>query len=342
MPLLNNGISPGGAIGNQLVAVTRRAFIPSLVVQLYKSNVMLSLLLRNAQRAKGGMSQVAVPVQGSSFVNFAWSDYSGTFAQPIDNATIQNAEFNLKLGVVPISFMGMEAIIQSSEAVVPLLKARMADAKTVMLQGMAGALYTNNSGAPTQVDSLSQAYDDGTTVATYGGINRNANAFWKSTVPSVGASPTRVNMIKYIVQATQLAGGETPDFMIMSLSDWTTLMTDYMNTNSGAAPMEQFVIGRNSQFGADNTINSGFRGIKLGDTTIFGDPFCPKGTAYLINSKYLALYLSEDAPFAFSGFESAIPNLQIAYIGVLIVAFDVLCTKPVSGMQLTGITGGAF
>ena len=67
-----------------------------------------------------------------------------------------------------------------------------------------------------------------------------------------------------------------------------------------------------------------------------------KPTAYLVNTKYFALYLSEDAPFAFSGFYSAIPNLQIANIGVVIVALQTICTKPVSGMQITGITGGAF
>ena len=72
------------------------------------------------------------------------------------------------------------------------------------------------------------------------------------------------------------------------------------------------------------------------------DPFCPTGTAYIVNSRYLAMYLSEDAPFAFSGFYSAIPNLQIANIGVVIVAFDVTCSKPVSGMRITGITGASF
>src|SRR5277367_1224999 len=130
MPQLGVGIVPSGAIGNELVATTRRAFIPRLVVQIYKATPLLSLLMRNAQRAKGGVSQVTVPVQGGSYVSFSWSDYSGVFPQP----AAQTAEFNLKLGVVPIPFMGMEALIQSSEAVIPILKARMADAKTVAVQ----------------------------------------------------------------------------------------------------------------------------------------------------------------------------------------------------------------
>src|SRR5260221_8940957 len=203
MPQLGVGIVPSGAIGNELVAVTRRAFIPRLVVQIYKATPLLSLLMRNAQRAKGGVSQVTVPVQGGSFVNWSWSDYSGVFPQPAVQTAAQNAEFNLKLGVIPIPFMGMEALIQSSEVVIPILKARMADAKTVGVQAISQSLFVNHASLPNQTDSLVQAYDDGTTVTTYGGINRTSagNSFWKSTLKaSAGAILPRGSFIKNIVQ----------------------------------------------------------------------------------------------------------------------------------------------
>jgi hypothetical protein len=105
---------------------------------------------------------------------------------------------------------------------------------------------------------------------------------------------------------------------------------------------EEFNTKPGSRYGMDDVVNAGFRGLLLGDTPIFMDPFVPQGTAYVFNSRYLAMYLSEDAPFAFSGFYSSIPNLQIANIGVVIVAFNVICSKPISGMRLTGITGNAF
>ena len=338
MAQLGVGIVPSGAIGNELVATTRRAFIPRLVVQIYKATPLLSLLMRNAQRAKGGVSQVTIPVQGGSYVSFSWSDYSGVFPQPAVQTAAQNAEFNLKLGVVPIPFMGMEALIQSSEAVIPILKARMADAKTVAVQAISSALFTNNSLNATQVDSLYQAYDDGTNVTTYGGINRSTagNTFWKSIYKNAGGNiSTRVLFVPYLAQTTTLAGGEAPDFVVMSPGDWTQLMTNFMSS-------ETFFTKPGSRYGTDDVVNAGFRGLMLGDTPIFMDPFCPTGQCYIINSRYLALYMSEDAPFAFSGFYSAIPNLQIANIGVVIVAFDVVCSKPVSGMHIYGMTGASF
>jgi hypothetical protein len=54
------------------------------------------------------------------------------------------------------------------------------------------------------------------------------------------------------------------------------------------------------------------------------------------------MYLSEAAPFVFSGFQSAIPQGQIADIGVLITCLDLVCSKPSSGAWVTGITGAAW
>ena len=339
MPQLNLGMVPGGAVGNELVAATRRAVVPALFVQIYKATPTLNLLFGTAQKAKGGMSQITVPVQGSSFVNFAWTDYSGGFPQPSIQPGMQNAEFNLCVGVVPISFMGMEALIQSSEAIVPLMRARMADAKTVAVQSLSTALFTNNALLPNGsqiINGLPQAYDDGTNVNTYGGIPRNTNTFWKSTlVTGAGAVNTRSSMLAYLVQCTALNGGEAPDFCIMSPSDWTALMQDFLT-------LERFNTTPKSKYGTEESVNAGFRGLMLGDTPFFMDPFCPKGTAFMINSKYFAAYVSEDAPFAFSGFFSSIPNLQVANVGVVIIAMQTGCAKPISGMQITGITGGAF
>src|SRR5208282_6483291 len=101
------GITPSGAIGQQLAAITRRAFIPVVFTQIYQAHPLLSLFLQNAQRARGGISQVTIPTQGSSFTSFSWGSFAGDFPMPEDEAAIQDAQFNLKLGMVPIGFFGM-------------------------------------------------------------------------------------------------------------------------------------------------------------------------------------------------------------------------------------------
>lgn len=336
MPVFGSGIVPAsGSVTNELNAVTRRAFIPKMVVQIYQAAPLLNIAMRNAQKARGGLSQVTVPIQGSSFVAFNWTGYAGTFPQPNVTPAATQAQWNLSVGTVPISLLGMESLVQSSEAVIPLVKARMADAKTVAVQAISSAFFGSAGADPLAINGLLDVYDDGTSVATYGGLNRSSATYWKSTKYSTSITPSRQTMIARIMQTTKLAGGESPDLIVMSMGDWTTLMQDYMNA-------EQFHTTPSSRYGNDDAINAGFRCLMLGNTPILADPFCPTGKAFLINTKYLGLYISEYANFDWSGFYSTIPQGQLSNIGVVIIGMALVCTKPISGMQLSTVAGAQF
>ena len=336
-PVLGNGLVPGGALGAQLAAITRRAFIESVYVQIYQSHPLLSLFMANAKAARGGVSQITVPIQGSPFVSFNWGSFAGDFPMPTDAAALQDASFNLKLGMVPIGFFGMEAILQSSEVVIPKLRAVMSDASVIIKQAYATALYTNNYANPQAWDSLANAYDDGTNVPSYGGITRAGNQMWQGQlIPAAASQPTsRVGCAQILARVQSGAGGEAPDYAVMNPANWAALMTDFMN-------LEMFTTKPRSIYDKDDVVNAGFRAIRVLDTPIFPDPFCPLGTMFVINSRYTGLYMSEYAPMTFSGFESQIPVGQISSIGVLISAADLVCAKPSSGAQITGITGAAW
>jgi hypothetical protein len=333
-----SGITPGGPLGQQLQAITRRAVIPSVYVQIYQSHPLLSMFLSNAQRARGGVSAITIPIQGASFVNFNWGSFAGDFPMPQDEAAIQDAQFNLKLGMVPIGFFGMEAIVQSSDVIIPKLRAVTSDAAVVIKQALAQALYSNNANNPQAMDSLAQAYDNGTNTTSYGGVPRT-NPFWQGQYyPSMGGQSSvssRMGMATLLVRVQTGAGGEAPDWGVMNPSDWTTLMQDFMG-------LEMFQTTPRSIYGKGDVVNAGFRAIRVLDTPIFPDPFCPRGQMFIGNSRYIAMYLSEAAPFVFSGFQSAIPQGQIADIGVLITCLDLVCSKPSSGAWVTGITGAAW
>ncbi len=331
-----SGITPGGSLGAQLSAITRRAVIPVVTVQVYQSHPLLSLLMANAQTAKGGVGQITVPLQGASFVSFNWGSFAGDFPMPTDQTAIENATFNLKLGMVPIGFFGMEALVQSSEVIIPKLKLVTSDAAVVMKQALAQSLYSNNYSNPQALSSLVQAYDNGTNAPSYGGIARSTANFWQGQAYTGGQVQTnRGGIARFLTQVTMGAGGEAPDFAVMSYPDWAALMADFMG-------IEMIQSTPSAKFGRDNYANAGFRAIRVLDTPIFPDPFCPVGQMYAINSKYLALFMSQAAPMVFSGFESTIPLGQIASIGVLISALEMVCSKPASGASVSGLINPAF
>ncbi len=337
MPI-GGGIIPASSSTQytELTYITRRAFIPKMVVQIYNSTPLLAALIANAQMASGGVSSVTAPVQGAQFVNAQWSDYSGSFAQPAVQQGAYNAEFNLKLMIAPVPFLGMEGAVQQDAAIIPLIEARMNDATNVMMDGMATALYSNNSESsqPQQFNGLQVAIDDGTgtNASSYGNITRSTttNPWWRSKVYAAGSvNPTRQNLLQYI-SGTVKYGAEVPTFGVCGFGTWTLLAQDYVG-------QEQYVITPGSGFdGETNGPQAAFRALMVAGVPIYPDPYCPEGTLYLLNTNYLSLYIHEMGSFVFTGFESTLPNWQIGYVGAVLMIANLVNVKPKTMTKGTG------
>lgn len=336
MPILGSGLIPSGPIGLELEATVRRVFAQMVVVLIYRQNPLLALLLRNAIRASGGVSPYTQPVQTGQYVTSSWIGPAGQFNLPTDVAATVNAEFNLCALATPVSSLGLEQLVtQDAIAVASRLMLKMNDLKNSALKSLATALFgTNTAAVATQMFGLLDAYDDGTTVDVYGGLSRTTYPTWAGLkIPAAGATLTRATLIPKLLNAAKHSGGEALDFVVMSIEDWTTLMTDFMT-------IERYNNDPSSRWGKDDPVNSGFRGLLLGDTPIFFDLNCPAGTAIGFNSKYITLVIHEDANFAWTGWYSTIPQGQIASVGLSLTALNLVCSKPSTGLLMQGITGG--
>ena len=321
MPQLGSGIIPAaGAVANELSATVRRGFMPRFYVQIWKSAPLIAALLSSAQVATGGLSPITAPLQGNPMVSGQWVDYSGSFAQPGVQPGIQNAEFNLKAFISTIPFLGFEGLVQLDYSVAPLIEARMNDSTNVTIDTLANALYFNIANVQ-QLIGLPAAIDDGTFSASYGGIVRANNTFWKSTYVhgSGSVTPTRNLMLQYISQVSKTTG-EMPSLGIMGFGTWTLLAQDFTS-------QERYNINPAGGFGADKKIESLFRALDVGGMPFYADPYCPEGTLYLINNNYLSLYLHERAAFSFTGFESTLPNNQLGYVGAILTLAELVDVK---------------
>lgn len=343
------GVAPAaGSLYSELSAVTRRAFVPRLFVQIYYGSPTLYYMTGNAQRAAGGLNQVTIPMQGNSMVQGQFTGYGGGFNSPVITPGIQNGQFNLAYWVVPVPLPFGETVIQATDREISLLKARMNDVYAVTRQNMARLMFSNNSANPLFPNSFQDAFDNGTTFPTYGGINRNAagNSAFKGqylamstfsgalgSVATIGF--TRSTMATLLAKITDASGGEAPTFVVMSPGDYATLNADFIGNE------QQFVTPGNT-YSMDTTARSSFPNLNVSGIPIFQDHFCPAGSAFAVNVKYTTMYLSEDAAFDFSGFYSLVPLGQIGQQGVVVVGYDIISAKSVSGAWITGIGGAAF
>jgi len=321
MPVYGQGIIPAqSAITNELTAVTRRAFVPKVFVQLWKSSPTIAALLAGAQVASGGLSPITVPLQGNPMVTGQWLGYDGTFNQPGTTPGLQNAEFNLKAFCTAIPFVGFEGLVQLDYSVVPLIEARMNDATNVTLDTFSTTLFTNVSNQQ-QLIGFPAAIDDGTFALNYGNINRTSNPFWKSTYVHNGspAAPTRNLIFQYIAQCMKVTG-ELPKLGITGVGTWTQLAQDFTSQERyNVTPAVNFGMGE---------VGTLFRAIDVAGVPIYADPYAPEGTLYLQNTDYLSLYVHERAAFFFTGFADLLVVGQFGYMGAILTLLELVDVKP--------------
>ena len=346
MPLPGLGVAPAaGSLYTELSAVTRRAFVPKLFVQIYYGSPTLFYMTGNAQRAAGGLNQVTIPLQGQSMVQGQWTGYGGGFNSPVITPGIQNGQWNLAYWVVPVPLPFGETVIQATDREISILKARMNDVYAVTRQNMARLMFTNNAANPQQPDSFYNAFDNGTNAPTYGGINRLAagNSTFQGqyinlnsgTYSQGTAGFTRAGMATLLAGVTDAAGGDAPTFVVMNPGDYATLN----NTFIGIEQINQ-VVG--NTYTMDTAVRSSFPNLVISGIPIFADHFCPKGNVFGVNVKYTSMYMSEDAAFDFSGFYSLVPLGQIGQQGVVVVGYDVICAKSSSSFFGYNLQGSAF
>ena len=303
-------------------------------------------MLGNAQRAAGGLNQVTIPMQGQSMVQGQFTGYGGGFNSPQIIPAIQNGQFNLAYWVVPVPLPFGETVIQATDREISLLKARMNDVYAVTKQKMATLLYTNNSSNQLLPNSFLDAFNDGTVIPTYGGINRNAqgNSAFQGQYLNMGSGKTatvatigftRSTMATTLQRITNTAGGEAPTFVVMSPGDFATLNNDFIGN-------ETQYVNPGASYNMNTAVRSSFPNLNVSGIPIFADSFLPQGNAFAVNVKYTSIYMSEDAAFDFSGFYSLVPLGQIGQQGVVVCGYDLICAKSVSGAWMYNIGGNQF
>lgn len=331
MPVYNAGIVPAQVpYGAELVAVTRRGFLPYFFVQIYNSSPVLAAFLANAKPCSGGVSSITAPVQGLPMTTSQWSNYQGAFDIPTQQQGAFVAEFNLKALITPITYLGMEGALQLDHAIVPLLEARMNDAGNNGAAALQTAIYGNTTNAQ-QVVGFPGAIDDGTNTSTYGNISR-ANSWWVSKQYAEGSvAPTR-KLVMHGLLGVQKYCGEVPTFGVCGPGTWSSLGDDFQ-------AQESYQIRPGEGFDTQATKpRSGFRALDVGGTPIYVDVGCPEGTMYLVNSRYIALHVHDQANFSLSDFDSMLSNGILGYIAVVLTLTELVNVKPSAHGFLTGFT----
>jgi hypothetical protein len=344
MALVNFGIVPGGAVGTELQAVTRRAAMPAVVVQLGKATPTLSAMLAAAEPVKGGVSPVTIPVQGTRMVTGQFVDYSGAGSAPTVAPGLMNAEYNLKAFTTWIPYYLFEGLIQQDAELVPIIWARMNDAGNVASDTLATKLMAPLS-ANTGLEPFSLPDVFAATDPTQGALGNIpvSNAWWKGnnaaiSTLNVGGTAlttiTRAGVLASLHWAQKGSGGEPPSCGLMSPGAFMALAADVI----GAERYNITPEGSYGEVGEGPTI--AFPALRIGGVSIYSDVYWPDNTTIAWpNYNYLQYKIHQDAAFTVIGPESLLPQYQLGYVMVMLCLLETVCSKRNAQSLMTGWTG---
>ncbi len=168
------------AIGTDTVTSLARHYImPEITDNIYGSNPVFFRLSKAKKMLVQGGTQIEVPLMYGRFN--AGGPYRGFDLLNVSPAdTVKNAVFDWKQQHVPVTVDGLTLIkTDSAEAIVNFIKFYFAQADMEMAANLGVGLWSAGTDAK-QITGLDAAVDDGTVAATYGGITRSANTWWKS------------------------------------------------------------------------------------------------------------------------------------------------------------------
>jgi hypothetical protein len=318
---------------NEINSISRRYIYPTLVDNVYRSNLLFFRLnARNKKMLQGGY-QIEVPLVYGRFA-------AGGFYQGFDlldvspSDTVKNAAFDWKQAYVPVSVDGLTLIrADSPEAVVNFLSFYFEQAQTELAEILGVGVWSNVVSNNKSIDGLVGAVDNGAVAATYGGLSRAANTFWNSQVTTITPPLSLIAMQNMFGQCTE--GGRRPSIMVTTQAVYNLYWALNTGVNSTAGvPGQAFPMppeGRDVQLAQAGFTNLLFNGVPL-----VVDSHCPAATMFFLNEDYIYLYVNPRADFNMKEFRE--PVNQDAMTSLILWAGNVVLSNCLRHGKLLGIT----
>ena len=283
---------------SDIIATTIEQRSRKVADNVTKNNAILKRLNgRGNVRPFGGGRIIYEELSFAENANAGW--YSGYDLLPVAaQDVISAAQFDIKQAACPVTISGLEMLQNSGkEAFIDLLESRLIVAESTMANLISGGLYSDGTGAGgKEITGLDAAVSDTPATGTYGGINRVNWDFWRNKYAAGTTATLLADMNE--MWASLVRGMDRPDLIMVDNVFWGAYVA--------ALQANQRFTGT-----SEGKTGFGFPSIKYMDADVVLDGgiggFCPAGTAFFLNTKYLHY-----RPHSQREFTSLAPNKRYA------------------------------
>ncbi len=310
---------------NEVNSISRRYIYPTLVDNVYRSNLMFFRLnARNKKILQGGY-QIEVPLVYAKFAAGGW--YQGFDVLDVSPSdTVKNAAFDWKQAYTPVSVDGLTLIrTDSPEAIVNFLGFQFEQAQTNLADIIGSGVWSDVVSNNKSVDGLKGAIDDGTVAATYGGLLRSSNTFWKSQVDSTTTTTGLTAMQALFGSCTE--GARHPTIIATTQAIYNFYWA--LNTAGQTFPTQPG--------GTDELLaQSGFTNLLFNGIPVVVDSWVPANHMFFVNEDYVYLFVNPRADFNMKDFRE--PINQDAMTSLILFAGNVVLSNCQRHGKFTSLT----
>jgi len=295
---------------NLVNTLVQERYLPGFADNIYNTSALLSALRNdNSVVIEGGERITAGLLYAKNTARGTFSGYDTVDVTPQD--TRNRARYEWANYYVSVSLsQDDEDKVNGPDAVGTLLENSVKEAELSMKDQLATDIFTG-----IDADGIVGLDSAINTTNTYGAISGNDYSWWRATTLTTSHSKANMKTAShasywYTLLGTAFAactnGGGMPNLVITTHEIFNVV-------EAIAIVQQQFErFNKRSQALADN----GFPTIQYRGVPIVADEMCPAYQCYVLNTKYLNLYVhsrSTRSNFRFTGFKE--PTNQLARVG---------------------------
>ena len=212
--------------------------------------------------------------------------------------------------------------------ILDLVEAEMETARLTLAELLGTDLFGDGTGnAGKALVGLVAAFDDGTNVATYGGVGRNDGSVQATAVQ--GNLNTTGGALSLALVNTAMGAAtiqpHRPDLIVTTQAMWDRFW-------ERVQPSQREPSGP----GFDDLARVGFNAINFNGSAVVVDSHVASGNLWQANTDFIKLIIHRDRDFHFTGFQK--PTNQDSLVGQILFAGQLVCQSPRLQVRMTGLS----
>jgi hypothetical protein len=270
---------------DQISSITEKKFLPKLVDSIFDSNPLLKRAKEKFYEKVDGGERIIVPLNYAQTTATGW--YSGAETLSVTaSEEITAAEYTWKQLYANIIISGVDERKNAGDAqILNLVKQKTMIAEKTMSDQLGTGLYSAGTNAKSIV-GLGSIIG---TANTVGGISQSSYSWWQgqvdstTTTLSLAAMQTLFNLCSI--------DNDTPSII-------PTTRTLYNLYYGLLQPQQRFM--------DKNSASAGFSTLMFNGVPVIVDSHATASNLFMLNEKYLHLFVHKDCDFAFEPFQKPV------------------------------------